>query len=252
MRSLTACAVVILAPLATACAAPTYRLNIPRRADAATMVLAASVVAERDRPPETMDRGARLDALALMEIAGASMEGLAPSLLQESAGRRAALADRIRRETIAVTWPTTHAGAFAVHEVTVGTIDLPFAEFLARFSPAADWGKNLSGHLGGELGGWQSELLHTWLRPRSPRRARTARRRTSPRRARARSRGPRRAGRPRRCAPRSRLHRAARTPPRRPGVVKKILEHLGLPTDPLPRARARDPMGQQSFDFDAA
>jgi Putative transposase len=37
-----------------------------------------------------------------------------------------------------------------------------------------------------------------------------------------------------------------------PGVVKKILAHLGLPTEPLPRARARDPTGQQSFDFDAA
>jgi hypothetical protein len=37
-----------------------------------------------------------------------------------------------------------------------------------------------------------------------------------------------------------------------PGVVKKILSHLGLPTEPLPRARARDPTGQESFDYDAA
>ena len=37
-----------------------------------------------------------------------------------------------------------------------------------------------------------------------------------------------------------------------PGAVKKILAHLGLPTEPLPRARARDPTGQESFDFDAA
>jgi len=37
-----------------------------------------------------------------------------------------------------------------------------------------------------------------------------------------------------------------------PDAVKKILAHLGLPTDPLPRARARDPTGQVSFDFDAA
>jgi hypothetical protein len=37
-----------------------------------------------------------------------------------------------------------------------------------------------------------------------------------------------------------------------PGVVKKILAHLGLPTEPLPRARARDPTGQEGFDFDAA
>ena len=37
-----------------------------------------------------------------------------------------------------------------------------------------------------------------------------------------------------------------------PGTVKKILAHLGLPTEPLPRARARDPTGQESFDFDAA
>lgn len=32
-------------------------------------------------------------------------------------------------------------------------------------------------------------------------------------------------------------------------AVKQILTHLGLP---LPRARARDPTEQQSFDFDAA
>ena len=32
--------------------------------------------------------------------------------------------------------------------------------------------------------------------------------------------------------------------------VKKILSHLGLPTEPLPRGRARDPTGQESFDFD--
>jgi len=37
-----------------------------------------------------------------------------------------------------------------------------------------------------------------------------------------------------------------------PSVVKKILAHLDMPTEPLPRARARDPTGQQRFDFDAA
>jgi len=37
-----------------------------------------------------------------------------------------------------------------------------------------------------------------------------------------------------------------------PSVVKMILSHLGLPTEPLPRARARDPTGQESFDYDAA
>jgi len=37
-----------------------------------------------------------------------------------------------------------------------------------------------------------------------------------------------------------------------PSVVKKILAHLGLPTEPLPRARARDPTGQESFDEGAA
>ncbi len=34
--------------------------------------------------------------------------------------------------------------------------------------------------------------------------------------------------------------------------MKKILTHLGLPTEPLPRAQARDPTGQESFDFGAA
>ena len=33
-----------------------------------------------------------------------------------------------------------------------------------------------------------------------------------------------------------------------PATVKKILAHLGLPTEPLPRARARDPTAQQSLD----
>lgn len=37
-----------------------------------------------------------------------------------------------------------------------------------------------------------------------------------------------------------------------PLAVKKILSHLGMRTEPLPRARARDPTGQESFDFDAA
>lgn len=37
-----------------------------------------------------------------------------------------------------------------------------------------------------------------------------------------------------------------------PFVVKKILAHLGLPAEPLPRARARDPTGQESFDEGAA
>jgi hypothetical protein len=37
-----------------------------------------------------------------------------------------------------------------------------------------------------------------------------------------------------------------------PVVAKKILAHLDvLPTDPLPRAPARDPTGQTGFDFDA-
>jgi hypothetical protein len=37
-----------------------------------------------------------------------------------------------------------------------------------------------------------------------------------------------------------------------PSVVTKILAHLGLPTEALPRARARDPTGQESFDGGAA
>jgi hypothetical protein len=37
-----------------------------------------------------------------------------------------------------------------------------------------------------------------------------------------------------------------------PLAVKKILSHLGMRTEPLPRARARDPTGQERFDFDAA
>jgi len=35
-------------------------------------------------------------------------------------------------------------------------------------------------------------------------------------------------------------------------IVRAILVHLGLRAEPLPRARARDPTGQESFDFDAA
>ena len=34
--------------------------------------------------------------------------------------------------------------------------------------------------------------------------------------------------------------------------VKKILSHLAMRTEPLPRRRARDPTGQESFDFEAA
>ncbi len=37
-----------------------------------------------------------------------------------------------------------------------------------------------------------------------------------------------------------------------PSAVKKILSHLGVRTDPLPRARARDPTEQMDFGFDAA
>ncbi len=37
-----------------------------------------------------------------------------------------------------------------------------------------------------------------------------------------------------------------------PETVKQLLSHLGVRTELLPRARARDPTGQQTFDFDAA
>jgi hypothetical protein len=37
-----------------------------------------------------------------------------------------------------------------------------------------------------------------------------------------------------------------------PGEVTKILSHLGLLTEPLPRGRARDPTGQETFEFEAA
>ncbi len=36
-------------------------------------------------------------------------------------------------------------------EVTVGLIDKPFSEFLDKFDPAREWGKNLVGYVGGEL-----------------------------------------------------------------------------------------------------
>jgi len=37
-----------------------------------------------------------------------------------------------------------------------------------------------------------------------------------------------------------------------PAAIRDILIHLGVRAAPLPRARARDPTGQESFDFDAA
>ena len=37
-----------------------------------------------------------------------------------------------------------------------------------------------------------------------------------------------------------------------PETVRKILVHLGVRAEPLPRAPARDPTGQTDFDFDAA
>ena len=37
-----------------------------------------------------------------------------------------------------------------------------------------------------------------------------------------------------------------------PDAVRTILTKLGVRAEPLPRARARDPTGQESFDFDAA
>jgi hypothetical protein len=37
-----------------------------------------------------------------------------------------------------------------------------------------------------------------------------------------------------------------------PAAGKKLLTHLGLPPEPAPRGRARDPTGQESFDFEAA
>jgi len=37
-----------------------------------------------------------------------------------------------------------------------------------------------------------------------------------------------------------------------PAVVKKILSHLGVRTEPLPRAPARDPTGQMDFGDYAA
>jgi hypothetical protein len=54
-------------------------------------------------------------------------------------------------------------------------------------------------------------------------------------------------------APLHEVHSAdARAGHHHPSVVNKILSHLDLPTEPRPRARARDPTGQESFDFDAA
>jgi hypothetical protein len=37
-----------------------------------------------------------------------------------------------------------------------------------------------------------------------------------------------------------------------PGAIRDILIYLGVRAEPLPRPRARDPTGQESFDFDAA
>ena len=37
-----------------------------------------------------------------------------------------------------------------------------------------------------------------------------------------------------------------------PLVGNEILTHLGVSTEPLPRARARDPTGQMDLGFDVA
>jgi hypothetical protein len=116
-------------------------------------VLAASEVVDRDFPP---DYGTDPDALEALAFQCAVTGVPLPVLDPESAARAACARERVFAElragrVLSVAFETPCGDHAAFHEVTAGLDERPLARFLARFDPASDWGRNLSGWAGGEL-----------------------------------------------------------------------------------------------------
>lgn len=124
--------------------AASYPLSIPANPGAATEVERAVAWVDDDGPSE-LEPAEMLRVNALREVA-ANADGAGSSAARDHlwTSLRAGQIESAR-------YLTEYEGEPVWHQVTVGIIDLSYADLLERFDPAADWGRNLAEYLGGEL-----------------------------------------------------------------------------------------------------
>lgn len=61
------------------------------------------------------------------------------------------LLKKLQKEIISYSFTTKIENKVALHEITVGLLNVPFNDFQKRFNPAKDWGKYLYKYAGGEV-----------------------------------------------------------------------------------------------------
>lgn len=61
------------------------------------------------------------------------------------------LLKKLSKEIISYSFTTKIEDKVALHEITVGLLNVPFNDFQKRFNPAKDWGKYLYKYAGGEV-----------------------------------------------------------------------------------------------------
>ena len=129
-----------------------YKLNIEKDMKQYDEILTTCDLVDNDYPANYLTDEKEFEAFVLItSVSGNQVVDLPEHRLEEYERVRKSLFSRMESEELSRTFNTSYRGEIGYREVTLGLIDKPFSEFLDKFDPAREWGKNLVGYLGGEL-----------------------------------------------------------------------------------------------------
>jgi hypothetical protein len=136
----------------TSCSAHIYNINIEKNLNSYHEVLSVASYVDHDFPPNYLSDAEQFENFVFMSafICEQPFE-ITADQSEKYSDISKRISSQLRSSVIAKAFTTNYQGEIAFHEVTAGLLDIPFAELLTSFDPAQNWGKNLSGYLGGEL-----------------------------------------------------------------------------------------------------
>lgn len=128
-----------------------YKVNIQKNLDIQNEVIQSAKIVDDDFQTDlTNNTNLEIRALQLKFTDYPNIE-LNNDLKDKITKIQKKLLKKLQKEIISYSFATKIENKVALHEITVGLLNVPFNDFQKRFNPAKDWGKYLYKYAGGEV-----------------------------------------------------------------------------------------------------
>lgn len=128
-----------------------YKINIPKNLNIQNEVIQSAKIVDEDFQTD-LDNKTNLEIRALqLKFTDSSNIELNNDLKDKITKIQKKLLQKLPKEIISYSFTTKIEDKVALHEITVGLLNVPFNDFQKRFNPAKDWGKYLYKYAGGEV-----------------------------------------------------------------------------------------------------